>query len=520
MKAKKVGRRFIIALSLLGVILGSQACSTIDKTRPTATPTEVIVVLSATTRQAEPEIISTVRTEIVPTPSIIPRPTAVFAGPLTAKEKRKLSAAAESYLASTPDELNRVLERLEEESISHIDGPLAAAILKDAGIISSATKLHRFWLLDPVSEPGQMEFYFPHTSFEWINIKKSGSGWDYSVTPLYAGDLIFLKPASKEGVGRFLLVNRTDENGVVYSVSPSAEQSGKGTRIEEVLLFDPSQPVRGLLGKSDGLFTQSGGAVIYRKRDYSQDTEFAFGLNKTINQGGEWHVVVKQVGSAIEFERGADSSIHPASIIKLPIGMLVVKMITGQDQELETSLQSAPPRAGRTYEQLLRAMLVLSEETATDILEGDLRSQQGEAWIRQSLDAWNARGTILEPRRSTATDIAGLWECLYDHSCLGDKNSNYLLSLLAEKTSGDAVRLWRLAPSLPVGSVIYNKRGSLTNPLIVADAGIIVLPDGRAFILCLFGYPDGWTGFEKLDQIIGDFANAWYQVRIVENLAP
>jgi len=103
------------------------------------------------------------------------------------------------------------------------------------------------------------------------------------------------------------------------------------------------------------------------------------------------------------------------------------------------------------------------------------------------------------------------------------------LSDLATVTPGDTARLWKLNEVLPAGSKIYNKRGTLTDPaLIVADAGIIQLPDGEAYILCLFGYPEGIeipfvndrVTYEDLDAVIGDFAIAWYQAQFVDRLEP
>lgn len=95
-----------------------------------------------------------------------------------------------------------------------------------------------------------------------------------------------------------------------------------------------------------------------------------------------------------------------------------------------------------------------------------------------------------------------------------------MLNALGEVTSGDSVRLWKLSPFLPPGAVLYNKRGSLTNPMIVADAGILAMPDGNAYFIGLVGNPDDWTTFEELDQTISEFAQTWYQIQIVEGLIP
>jgi hypothetical protein len=165
-------------------------------------------------------------------------------------------------------------------------------------------------------------------------------------------------------------------------------------------------------------------------------------------------------------------------------------------------------------------MLALSEETATDILERDLVERMGESWIRNTLDGWGAADTTLEPRRSTARDIERFFLGLYTNQFLEKTAARFMLNALGEVTAGDTVRLWKLKTVLPPGAVLYNKRGSLTNPMVVADAGILSMPDGSAYFICLVGYPDDWTTFEELDQIIGDFALTWYQTQIVEGIEP
>lgn len=420
----------------------------------------------------------------------------------------RLARAAAEFQASTPDQVQRILAEIGEENARYVDGPLALAILQKAGLIGTQVRLHTFWLSDPLVDAGPMLKVFPREDYEWRRLTLPAGAVIYAKDGARPADLLYLIPVNPKRAGKFLLVTRVDAAGRAYTITNLIDPASGGFQIRETLLFDPNQRNEGLLASGEGPYS---GMLVVRKRDYAGQTEAEAALNRVLNRGGRWQVVVKPVDGEPVFSRDAGEVIHPASVIKVPLGMLVMKDLMGRGEDLEAAMNGAPPQAGRTYAQLLRAMLVLSEETATDILEKDLRTRMGEAKIRETLSGWGAPNTTLEPRRSTALEIAALWEGLYTRRLLGDQSSAILLDYLAEETDGDAVRLWKLASVLPEGSVIYNKRGSLTSPMIVADSGIIVLPGGESYILCLFGEPDDWTGFEGLDAGIGDLAVTWYQ---------
>ena len=241
-------------------------------------------------------------------------------------------------------------------------------------------------------------------------------------------------------------------------------------------------------------------------------------LDPVLDAGGVWHVLVRGPNGKIVYEREAGDLIHPASVIKVAIGMLALDWLKEQYGNLSDILQMGPIGAGRSYAQLLKAMLVNSEEEAADLLQKALVDGYGWKRINQRLAEWGAVHTTLVPRRSSAEDMVNLLSDLYEKSTPSIEGSRILLDLLATVSQGDTVRLWKIKSMLPPDAMIFNKRGSLTDPMIVADAGIIQLPDGSWYYLCLFGYPDTKVTFEDLDKTIGDFAVAWYRelVRISE----
>ncbi len=431
----------------------------------------------------------------------------------------RVAEAARSLEAEAPESVQAVLARLGVDSAQSADGPLAAEVLRRAGVLPGEASPRHFWLLDPLKDPAAAERLLPHEDFVWQKVNGPPAAYDYPAGPLAPGDLLYLLPAHEEYIGMYLAVSRVDVEGRAYSLIFQPGGRGGEFQVGETLLYDPSDPTQGWLRNSpEARFGR--GMLRWRPRSYGGMAELEARLNRILNRGGKWSVLVKTVGGEVAFSREADAAVHPASIIKVPLGILVLESFREESRPLSEALEQAPPQAGRTYGQLLHAMLALSEETATDLLEKDLRSRMGEGWIRTTLDGWGAPQTTLEPRRTTARELDRFFEGLFDASLIGTDASRMLLGWLSEITAGDSVRLAGLGSMLPEGSVIYNKRGSLTNPVIVADAGIIVLPGGEATFLCLLGYPDEWTTFEELDQIITDFGMAWYQGAVVEGLRP
>lgn len=232
----------------------------------------------------------------------------------------------------------------------------------------------------------------------------------------------------------------------------------------------------------------------------------------TAQAGGSWYIVIREAGGALLYSREAGERIHIASVVKLPIAMLVFERLAAEgvaDGQLAAYLQ-ARGVGGRTYQQLLEAMLVKSEEDAAEILLESL----GEGFdYRKALAAWELGAPLdLEARRFTAEGVANLYEKLYAGELLSPAARQLLWGYLSEYTPNDDGRIGALRADLPPGWEIFNKRGSLTGPLVVADSGLIAGPGGRAYILIVFASQgDPPTTYEQLDQAIGELARAFWQ---------
>jgi hypothetical protein len=156
-------------------------------------------------------------------------------------------------------------------------------------------------------------------------------------------------------------------------------------------------------------------------------------------------------------------------------------------------------------------MLVISEEGAAQTLEDWV-----SAWVYPPdvLEAWGFPTTQLTPRRSTAEEIAGIFEGLYSGELIAPEGREIILNYLSAYTPNDDTRLGALREYLPSGSQFYNKRGSLAdNLLIVADVAIIEVGD-KAYILAFFALPSDSepTTYEALDAAIAEAGQAFWDV--------
>jgi hypothetical protein len=229
--------------------------------------------------------------------------------------------------------------------------------------------------------------------------------------------------------------------------------------------------------------------------------------------GVEWKVFLKEVGSDQPLLAvNASLSFHPASLLKIPLAMAVLKIQEREGHSL--SDLEAMGLGVRNFAALLEAMVVRSEADASATLEYYAR---GEGRLREILDEWGLKDTGFDPMRSTALDLAAALELLYSGSAINAQFTAYLLGLMKAYTANDVHTLGQLKDGLPQAELM-NKRGSLLNPTIVADMGILVW-NSHAFIVVIAGTPaEGSSAtFESIQADIESFAGALAQ-QLIEML--
>ena len=504
-----------IILALLWGCAGVTA-DTINAASPTGTPT--LVITSAATGTAQPS--NSIYTAPAPTPSVTvsqaPDPNAERVLAL----QESLYQASLEYIADTTAEANAVAKSIKfnrgaYENVKNACGPLSIAIMRSGGILPATTSVREIWLLC-AREGGACNGmsvlkreYFPPSEYDYFQSTQSVRDYDFSANPLQAGDWLYLY-VKHNGFDHMLVVTRVDENGAAYTVTNL--NRGEGFKITEEVLYDPTKPGTGLFYeltdqvrlayvKYLGLSGDGGFMVIRRRGGLAAVPAFNQTLDAVLAEGTIWNGLIQEVGAAVPvYESNPYSLFHPASMIKIPLAMLVLHGLETQGYspaELQTLSFGT-----KTLDRLLTDMVVLSDEdAAAALLIYANNLKVGAATLRD----WGLVDTGLNPRQSTAVDLARALEGLYSAEFLGEPMRDYLLGLMAARTENDSLYLGPLSELLP-GAVFYNKRGTSATPPIVGDMGILEY-QGKAWIVVLSGRPDELVGssYTALENSISEF---------------
>jgi len=448
---------------------------------------------------------------------------------LTASQKEHLHEAALKFVADSEKEAIQVARSLNylknDGHPASVCGPLAVAILREAGLVSKYVDLHDFWLLNPRDSRNMkiLERTFPRDEFTWFQSTESTAEFDFKAFPLQAGDFLYLYAGDPGSFEHMLTVSRVDEEDKAYTVTNF--DTPEGYVIREVMLYDPAQPRTGKFydwtnRKNYRLgLTGFGGFSLWRFAKPVLDPgpreeDLAEAIDGVIEKyGGKWYVLIKEVSRPNLYARKIREPVHPASTIKVPIAMLFLNWMVKQNpQGIGEALKFGFD--GRSYEQLLKAMLVDSEEKATDSILKAL--EQAKANLVKMLNEWGTESIDVIQRIASAHDMATLFEGLYG-DFLSKEARELVLKALSVYTPGDDTRWGALRKNLPEGYQFYNKRGTITDGiLVVADWAIVECPTStgkRVFILGAFAfqgdqkiiYEDLIKGLEEMALLFWDY---------------
>jgi hypothetical protein len=181
-----------------------------------------------------------------------------------------------NFIADTEKDaiqVSRDLQYLENDGHpSIVCGPLAMAILRDAGLVDLDVNLHDFWLLNPRDPTDQqaLEAIFPPTEYYSYTTTIPINQFSFEGFPLEPGDFVYLFAGMTGTFEHVIVVTRVDGNGRTFSVTNvNTEQ---GFIIQQVLLYDPNQPGEGMFyqwtdpDNIDLGLTGSGGFILWRRR--------------------------------------------------------------------------------------------------------------------------------------------------------------------------------------------------------------------------------------------------------------
>ena len=235
-------------------------------------------------------------------------------------------------------------------------------------------------------------------------------------------------------------------------------------------------------------------------------------INRIIAQsGGRWHIIIKEVDGDTIYSHLPEQRINIASVVKVPFALLFLEALKENgipEGELKEYIQMTGT-GGRTFDQLLYAMLVKSEEDATEILYAYIKRSIN---IPAQLREWEITGIDLDARRFTAQGVTSIFERLYKGDFVSPTSRNLILEYMNTYTPNDDFRIGSIKENIPETYKIYNKRGSLLTPYVVADSAILENPDGTDFVITIFAFNgEPKTTYEKLDKAIGEISLVFWE---------
>jgi hypothetical protein len=231
---------------------------------PTITPTTQPI--STATIAAAPTAAATFTPTALPTSTPPPTPTAtqtttelmiasgdiVLSGPLTKEQQIKLYEASLFFIAPTYEQskqMSVLINHLRFSDPSTTCGPLVAAILQKAGILSKDFVPHDLFLINPDlgKDRAIIESTFPHEKYSDTRYKVRIDQFDWKKNPLMPGDFVYIYSGTGGNFEHMLVVNRVDVQGRAYSVTNYGTE--QGFIIDEVLLYDPADSNAGIFSQ-------------------------------------------------------------------------------------------------------------------------------------------------------------------------------------------------------------------------------------------------------------------------------
>jgi beta-lactamase class A len=197
--------------------------------------------------------------------------------------------------------------------------------------------------------------------------------------------------------------------------------------------------------------------------------------------------------AALDLETGelvaieGDNPFPMASTVKVAVAANYLAQVEHGRRTLDDRI------GGRSARQLMEAMLIRSDNYATDLLLRDLGGPKTlQAWLTQvgisGLRVDRSIAGLLAARRdlmdardsSTPRAMVTLLKRIDNGTLLRPNSRSYLLDLMARCMTGKN----RIRGLLPAGTPVQNKTGTLNG--YTSDVGFITLPNGRRIAIALF----------------------------------
>jgi len=320
------------------------------------------------------------------------------------------------------DATANLLRNAEASSASNICGPLSVAEL--CGSVIYGVRPEDFWLASPCNSSTKPTLFaeaFPTRKFDRYETDISVGEYDFSEISLQPGDYLYLF-AKNRGSDHQIVITERSSDGTLYSVTNYPDKDGKYV-IKKVPFWTPFNKEKSWIrelaeGTNKAQFSSGhGGFLLYRLKKHQpasfneiEHTEKAGNFQKQAenlgrNAFGDWHVFAKNLKNGLIIgEYGARLEHHAASVFKVPLAMVFCSFLEklAEDEADFKNMILTRGYRGRTFDQLITATLVVSEEDATAKIAEYLDANH--IVRRDYVNSYGAEETNLSARRSTAED--------------------------------------------------------------------------------------------------------------------
>jgi hypothetical protein len=173
----------------------------------------------------------------------------IFTGPLSNAHQVAVYRSSLYYVGATARQSKVIAKQINGVGYgdpTNICGPLAIAIMRDAGLVNPEITPHDFWLLDPnaTTDKRFLTEAFPTDRFVHSKVETPINKVNWRETPLVPGDFLFIWHGSGGNFDHMLVVSRVDNGLRTYAVTNFG--ASDGYIIAEALLYDPNDPNAGL----------------------------------------------------------------------------------------------------------------------------------------------------------------------------------------------------------------------------------------------------------------------------------
>jgi beta-lactamase class A len=216
---------------------------------------------------------------------------------------------------------------------------------------------------------------------------------------------------------------------------------------------------------------------------------------------GRWGIVVHNHSNGQKLELNSHMVFPSASMIKVPIMYEVMRQAAVGLINLDSSLivrdefrtggagilKELRPEINMTIRELVTLMIILSDNTATNMLIQLL----GMDRINKTIKDLGLQSTVLrrfmmdfdaaaagQENDTSPADLALLFAIIFDHVGLPSEYGTLMLDILKRQQVKDKLPFY-----LPEEMIIAHKTGTL--PGVEHDGGILFLPDSP-YIICIF----------------------------------